>query len=36
MLKGGNFGKTLVAVSEDPVRGSAPGHGFVPSRRERA
>ncbi len=35
MLKGGNLGKTLVAVADDPTRDQA-GGGFTTVRRERA
>jgi NADPH-dependent curcumin reductase CurA len=33
MLHGGNFGKTLVAVSEDPTRQTSGSSGFVTRRR---
>ncbi len=37
MLRGGNFGKTLVAVSEDPTRvGQGDVNGFTTLRRSRA
>lgn len=35
MLKGGNFGKTLVAVSEDPTLGLVSAEAFTPQRRTR-
>jgi hypothetical protein len=35
MLKGGNFGKTLVAVSEDPTREERPRSGYVTERVTR-
>lgn len=36
MLRGGNFGKTLVAVAEDPTRQGVGPDGFATQRRVRA
>ena len=35
MLRGGNFGKTLVAVSEDTTRQPSAATGFVTRRKAR-
>jgi len=36
MLRGGNFGKTLVAVAEDPTRRTPGAAGFATQRRSRS